>query len=530
MTNIKCDVVIIGSGAAGATIAATIAEATKLSVVLVEKGPYYGAEFFNQRELDMMTLLAQNGARATMDGAIPVAGGECVGGGTTVNYALSFDPIPAVWQHWRRQYGLQGFSFATSASDYDIEGLSLASALRDVRSRCNVHTPADAEVNDNNRLFADGCHRLGVSAKKFELNMRGCVGCGFCGQGCAYDAKRGTMVTYLQDALQHGVQLIHHCTVDKIVFARSGSGMRAVGALGTVTATKPGSRPNTVSSGPISIDARLVIVSAGSIESPALLQRSHVPDPFDRIGRGLVLHPSLPVAGVFDREVANYRGITGTYYSDHFYADRGFMLECLFDHPIDAAVALPGFGVDHFELMRNYNRLAGFGAMLVDTPSDSNRVSWSAESDRPSIVYRLSEPDKQRLRYAAARLVEIMFAAGAKEAILTSHEPLTPRRDAIFKSPSEAGLCENLAFEPNETLVSSAHVQASVKMSEDPRLGMANSRGEVHGVNGLIVCDSAAFPTSCGANPMIAIMSLARYQGRRIAGEQKRYFATGRAN
>lgn len=528
MTKVNCDVLIIGSGAAGATMAATIAEATKLSVVLVEKGPYYGAEFFNQRELDMMSLLAQNGGRSTADGAIPVAGGECVGGGTTVNYALSFDPIPAVWQHWRQQYGLQEFSFASSASDYGIEGLSLASALRDVRSRCNIHAPADADVNDNNRLFVDGCHRLGVSTKKFELNMRGCVGCGFCGQGCAYDAKRGTMVTYLQDALQHGVRLIHHCAVDEIVFERSGSGKRAVGASGMVTATKWGSRSNSVPSGPISIDAKLVILSAGSIESPALLQRSRVPDPFDRIGRGLVLHPSLPIAGVFDRKVVNYRGITGCYYSDHFYADHGFMLECLFDHPVDAAIALPGFGVDHFELMRKYDSLAGFGAMLVDTPSDTNRVSWSSEDDMPRIVYRLAEPDKRRMRYAAARMVEIMFAAGAEEAILTSHEPLTPRKNSIFKSASEASLCENLAFAPHETLVSSAHVQASVKMSEDPRYGMANSRGEVHGVQGLMVCDSSAFPTSCGANPMIAIMSLARYQGRRIVGEQARYFAPGR--
>jgi choline dehydrogenase-like flavoprotein len=63
--NISCDVLVVGSGAAGATLAATIAGATDLAVVLVEKGSYYGAEFFNQRELDMMVLLAQNGGRAT---------------------------------------------------------------------------------------------------------------------------------------------------------------------------------------------------------------------------------------------------------------------------------------------------------------------------------------------------------------------------------------------------------------------------------------------------------------------------------
>jgi choline dehydrogenase-like flavoprotein len=525
MTGLKCDVLIVGSGAAGTTLAATIAETTDLSVALAEKGPYYGAEFFNQRELEMMTLLAQNGARATSDGAIPVAGGECVGGGTTVNYALSFDPIPAVWQRWRRQYGLHGFSFDPKASDYGIDGLNLTTALHEVRTKSHVHEPSDAEVNDNNRVFAEGCRALGVSARKFELNMRGCIGCGFCGQGCAYNAKLGTMVTYLPDALKRGVRLVHHCSINTLQFEHSRAGLQVVGASGSVAATKPGSRPNSVPPGPISIEAKLVIVSAGSIESPALLQRSQLPDPFDRVGRGLVLHPSLPIAGVFDRRLRNYRGITGSYYSDHFYAGHGFMLECLFDHPIDAAIAIPGFGIEHFDIMRNYGSLAGFGAMLVDTPSDANRVSAVAGSVNPVIRYSLTEPDKRRLRFAAARMVEIMFAAGAREAILTSHEPLTSRRNAIFRSPSEAALCDKLTFAPNETLVSSAHVQASLKMSENPRTGVADSRGEVHGVRGLMVCDSSAFPTSCGANPMIAIMTLARYQGRRVAGERARYFA-----
>jgi choline dehydrogenase-like flavoprotein len=522
MTNVRCDVLIVGSGAAGATLAATLAERTDLSVVLVEKGPYYAAEFFDQRELDMSVLLAQNGARTTADGAIPVAGGECAGGGTTVNFALSFDPIPAVWRGWAQRFGLRGFSFA-EADDYGIAGLSLARAVRDVRTRCDVHRVSDAERNDNNRLFAEGCRRLGVAVTNFELNMRGCIGCGFCGQGCAYDAKRGTMVTYLADALRRGVRFIHHCAIDRIVLEGTMAGPRATGATGTVGPTKPGSRPNSVEAGPIAIEARLVIVSAGSIETPVLLQRSGVPDEHARIGRGIVLHPSLPIAVTYDREIVNYRGITGSVYSDHFYAEHGFMLECLFDHPIDAAIALPGFGASHFALMRDYRKLGGFGTMLVDTPSDVNAVSWIPDADAPYISYRLSEGDRSRLRYAAERMVEIAFAAGATQAILTSDEPLTERGDAVFRTASEAPACAKLQFLPQRTLLSSAHAQASVKMSEDPRTGAADSRGELRGVHGVIVCDSSAFPTSCGANPMIAIMALARYQGLRIAGERARY-------
>ena len=52
---------------------------------------------------------------------------------------------------------------------------------------------------------------------------------------------------------------------------------------------------------------------------------------------------------------------------------------------------------------------------------------------------------------------------------------------------------------------------------------MIDSRGESHYVRNLVVCDSSAFPESCGTNPMLSIMTMARYQGRRIAAELGRY-------
>jgi choline dehydrogenase-like flavoprotein len=56
-------------------------------------------------------------------------------------------------------------------------------------------------------------------------------------------------------------------------------------------------------------------------------------------------------------------------------------------------------------------------------------------------------------------------------------------------------------------------------MGEDPATSVVDSRGRSHHVRDLVVCDSSVFPESCGANPMLSIMTLARYQGRRIAAE-----------
>jgi choline dehydrogenase-like flavoprotein len=153
----------------------------------------------------------------------------------------------------------------------------------------------------------------------------------------------------------------------------------------------------------------------------------------------------------------------------------------------------------------------------------SNRVTWNPATKKAEIVYRLSAHDKDRLRFAARTGADIMFSAGAEEVFLTSEEPVGPLAYPRFTSADQAAFCDELTFTPGTTLLTSAHCQATAKMGEDPASSVINSRCETHHAKNLIVCDSSSFPTSCGANPMISIMSLARYQGRRIAAERGRY-------
>jgi choline dehydrogenase-like flavoprotein len=278
-----------------------------------------------------------------------------------------------------------------------------------------------------------------------------------------------------------------------------------------------------VAAGALRLRARVVIVCAGAIHTPMLLQRSHHPDPHDLVGRGLILHPSMPIAGVMDAPLSNYRGITGTIYSDHFYSTHGFYYESLFGHPGYGALVLPGIGPEHFEMMRRLDHIAGFGVMLVDTVSSANRVSYNAATGKGRIDYHLSASDAGRMRVAARKGVEIMFAAGAREVRLSSDEVLGPLSSPTFHAPADAVHCDALAFVPHRTFISSSHCQATVKMAAVAERGVVNARGESHQVRNLLVCDSSVFPESCGANPMLSVMTLARYQGRRLAAEWARY-------
>lgn len=327
----------------------------------------------------------------------------------------------------------------------------------------------------------------------------------------------------MPDALARGVRLIHHCDIHRVDFRRRNGALVAIGARGRIRDTVRGSQPNSVPAGNIEIRARLVIVAAGAIETPVLLQRSGPPDPHRVLGRGLVLHPGLPIIGLMPSPLTNYRGITGTVFTDHFYRSHGFYYEVLFGHPVYGSLVLPAIGPEHFDLMRQFDRIAGFGVMLIDTPVHANRVEWHGVDGTRRIVYRLTDGDRARMRTAARTGVEILFAAGAKEVLLPSTESIGPLPAPRFRRAAEAVHCEDLQFEPYHTTLSSSHCQSTVKMGEDPSNSMIDSRGESHHVRNLVVCDSSAFPESCGTNPMLSIMTMARYQGQRIAAELSRY-------
>jgi len=48
-------------------------------------------------------------------------------------------------------------------------------------------------------------------------------------------------------------------------------------------------------------------------------------------------------------------------------------------------------------------------------------------------------------------------------------------------------------------------------MSDDPSIGVVDSRFRVHGYDNLFVCDASVFPTTIRINPQLTIMAMADY-------------------
>jgi hypothetical protein len=77
----------------------------------------------------------------------------------------------------------------------------------------NVHLLKDGLINENNKLFVEGCRKLNYDVQQFPVNIKGCRGSSLCNLGCPNQAKQGTDRVQLPRAEQNGVEVITRCQV-----------------------------------------------------------------------------------------------------------------------------------------------------------------------------------------------------------------------------------------------------------------------------------------------------------------------------
>ncbi len=375
---VDVDLAVVGSGPGGATVATLAAEAG-LRVVVLEAGEFLAPTDMTQREEAMLPrLFWDGGGRTTRDRAIKIHQGKGVGGSSLHNLNLC-KRIPAqVLAEWRSRNGLSSMTDEVWGALYDeVEQLLSISAVE--RRRWNSH----------NLLLEAGCKALGWRGGGLRHNRSGCVGSGFCELGCAFDAKNNASKVLLPRAVKAGAELLTRCQAVRVVH-RAGrvSGIEAV-ALDPVTREPVGR---------VEVRAKKVCLAASATGTPAILQRSGVPDRTGATGNSLRIHPAVAVAGEFDQRVLAWQGIPQTYECTEFLDfdgnQRRIWIVPAFAHPMGTAVMMPGHGRLHRQMMTRYDRMAVLSAMCHDTTV--GRVRPAGELGL-SIDYRLNPEDQAQL-------------------------------------------------------------------------------------------------------------------------------------
>ncbi len=201
MNRRRYDIVIVGSGAGGGTVAQELSRlcAQGARIAVLEKGPKLGPGDFTGGELEMSQALYEDGGGfLTAQRTMTLAFGSAYGGSTVVYTGTSLPPPERVLRRWN----VPGITAA------DLEA-----RVRKFAAENNVHLLSEQEINDNNRLFVEGCRRLQYDVKQFPVNVLGCRGSSLCNLGCPNLAKQGTHRVQLPQAEKNGVEVVTRCEV-----------------------------------------------------------------------------------------------------------------------------------------------------------------------------------------------------------------------------------------------------------------------------------------------------------------------------
>jgi choline dehydrogenase-like flavoprotein len=478
-TELSCDVVVVGSGAGGATIAAEFAEAG-YEVVVLEEGSYYRTEDFTPNATEMIRKMYRGGGATMAIGSPPVLyqEGSAVGGSTVVNGGMSWRTPEQILDRWSREAGIDHIK----AADMELY-------FERVERRIHVALQDPESIGRDNQLLKAGADKLNWKVIPNLRNQLHCPGSNNCAFGCPTGAKQSALVSYIPRALHYGARIYSDVRVASI----TRNGKRANGVVGHVIAANGDEQAS------VRVHAKLVVSSCGSVHTPALLHRSGFRSRSRRLGHNLSLHPNTKLVAIFDEPVRGWEGVHQAYQVREFH-DQGFLFAAVNVPPSVIAMSTPYYGQQMSDLLALYDRTIVAGLMVEDTAVGHLKMM---PGGHPQAFYQLNDFDAAQLVRGTALLAELLFETGAKRILppfagvgeLTSVDDL--RRLYSSKIPKSS------------MEVLTVHIMGSACMGSDPSRSVTNMFGMVHDTEGLMVADASLFPTPVGVNPMETIQALA---------------------
>lgn len=465
------DVIIVGSGFGAGPPALRLAQAG-LRVLVLEKGPeIVPARDFRQTQ-DPHYLLQW--FRNVGGAGLGMTYVEGLGGGSGFFEMVTLRaPSSAFEQTWRnRRLWPLGIDRKVMDTWYAV-----------AESEMRVKQIRPEAVPASGRVFARMLEDLGHRCERARYAERGCVNSGFCVTGCVYNAKTGSLATYIPQSRQAGAE--YRCEVEVTgIFTARGGGYD----LEVTTSTSLQRRR---------IHAPIVVLAAGTVGTARLLlaSRRELCLTSEHIGRNIAWNGGVKAAallapGLPDGDMFTGRTHAGVICYDFLQSHR-VSLSAVKAMPLMIMHSLrfrerpedPFWGRTHVDLMRKVrHRVLALYAMGLAPPGGSLE-------ERPGggLTARLDTSPELEEYYARTKdlLHSILEQAGC--------QPLH------IEALNSEGL-------PLQGLhVGTAHQVGSCRMADQPEDGVCAPDGQVFGHPGLYIADGSAVPSSLAVNPCLTI-------------------------
>lgn len=507
-TNGHYDVIIIGTGAGGGTLAHKLAPTGK-KILMLERGDYVPREKPNWdthavnvegryqtkehwrdrdgEDLHPHTNYWVGGNTKFYGAALFRLRKEDFGeirhhGGVSPAWPISYDELEPYYTKAENMYHVHGQRGEDPTEPYASAPYPYAAV---------THEPRMQDLSDDfARLGLKPFHTpLGIMID--EKNPRGskCIRCNTCdGFPCLMYAKSDAQVVAVDPALQHpNVSLLTGAYVERL--EGNGSGRE----ITKVVVKRNGQREEYSGS--------IVVVAAGAINSAALLLRSAndkhpkgLANGSDVVGRHYMGHVNsvlmaiskCPNPTVFQKTLS---------VNDYYFGSEDFeypMGHISFVGKLDgptlkagAPAIAPGFTL---ELMANHS--LDFWLTSEDLPDPENRVSLDRDGNIVLDYIPNNEEGHKRLTSQLKHLLQQQASCAVHGH--ECHQGLFGRSLFVGQRIPLAGV---------------AHQNGTVRFGEDPTKSALDRNCKAHEVDNLYVVDGSFFPSSGAVNPALTIMA-----------------------
>jgi len=482
---LAADVVVVGSGAGGSTVAATLAEAG-LDVLVLEEGGYFKTQDYGADIPAMMGRIMRGGGSTVLMGRSPVPylEGKCVGGSTVINGGMCWRTPDKILHEWESERGLTELSSRRLEPYFDSVEETINARHQDPGS--------EGRCND---VFKSGADKLGWRLSLNKRNQIHCVGSNDCVTGCPSGAKQSTLYSWLPKFFKAGGRLYTRMKV-KTIQTKNG---RAVGVSGKLDDPYEPRR--------FTVSARAVVLSCGAVQTPLLLQRNKLCKPCGHVGKHFTIHPNVKMAALFDDPIESMRGTHQAWQCTEF-VDEGILLAPGAIPTAFMSAIFPTFGQTLADQMVNAKHIAT-GGVLVDDHAEGQIKTLPF--GLPYVRYDVTDVDQEKFIKAASLLATLYFEAGAREVYTAFHHwPVLKTPDDIKKMQAAAPTVESTEY-------FTAHIMGTCRMSARATDGVIDTNGESWDVPGLYIADASVLPGTVGVNPQVTIMALSLLIAHRLS-------------
>ena len=516
------DVIIIGTGAGGGTLAWKLAPTGK-KILLLERGDYVPREKKNWdsravnveglyqtkekwrdgdgKELHPHTNYYVGGNTKFYGAALVRMRSQDFGelrhhGGISPAWPISYDDLEPYYQQAEQLYNVHGtrgedptepwasgpFPFPAVSHEPRIQHLSDDFARQGLRP---FHVP------------------IGVMLDEQDPQASKCIRCETCdGFPCLVHAKSDAQVCAVDPALKYpNVALLTNAKVEKLLTDASGR------AVSKVVVSRNGVKQE--------FSAGVVVVACGAINSAALLLRSAnekhptgLANRSDVVGRHYMGHinsvmmalSKCPNPTVFQKTLA---------VNDFYFGSKEWefpMGHISFVGKLDgetlkagAPPIAPGWTLD---LMARHS--LDFWLTSEDLPDPSNRVTLDGEGN---IVLRYKPNNEEGHK----RLIEKLKSLLNQQTKCSVHGH--DCHQGIF--------ARNLFLGQRIPLAGVAHQNGTVRFGKDPKSSALDANCKAHDVDNLYVVDGSFFPSSSAVNPALTIMANALRVGDHLISRMR---------